>query len=310
MKSNILLIYFTMGPTFRQRSVDTIIKNKGSYDLFDILLMTDYKNDPAYDVLKSYDNITIVEIDELRKEYQWSIDFEKLPIKTLSDQEYATDIIENDIKIPSSIWRFALAHPGIEKYDALMFLNCDVQCVATEDAIMPVIKLFSECETDTVIGHGLYNYTDQFRQTADQLSMDFGLNKITRDLLSTDGNFFSYVFKNKTNIKKYLEIMNRIIYEILVEKKDHLFFLGQHSTWLTHNEAIQSIVNASLDMDIHPHPGYIYHNFELKRYPEDRFWNGSSDIFICTLEGKSHFIKTNYNELKAYYEQYSQVWNY
>ena len=310
MKSNILLIYFTMGPTFRQRSVDTIIKNKGSYDLFDILLMTDYKNDPVYDVLKSYDNITIVEIDELRKEHQWSIDFEKLPIKTLSDQEYATDIMENDIKIPSSIWRFALAHPGIEKYDALMFLNCDVQCVANEDTIAAVIKLFTGCETDTVIGHGKYNYTDQFRQTANQLSTDVGLDRITCDLLSTDGNFFSYVFKDKTNIKKYLEIMNRIIYEILVEKKDYLFFLGQHASWLTHNEAIQSIVNAILNMDVQPNTEYIYDSFKLNRYPEDRFWNWPIAGFITTKNGKSHFIKTNYNELKAYYEQYSQVWNY
>ena len=299
-----------MGPTFRQRSVEVIVNNKVNYDLFDILLMTDHKTDPVYDVLKSHNNISIVEIDELRKEYQWSIDIERLPIKTLSDKEYATDVIENNIKIPSSIWRFALAYPGIEKYDALMFLNCDIQCVATEDTIKSVVKLFNDYENDTVIGHGAYNYTDQFCQIADQLSMDLGLNKITRNLLSPDGNFFSYVFKNKTNIRKYLEIMNDIIYKILVETPDHLFFLGQHTSWLTHNEAIQSITNAILNMDVYANPGYIYHNFELKRYPEDRFWSWSPEPFIHTLEGKSHFIQINYTALKLYYEQHGQQWNY
>jgi hypothetical protein len=305
-----LIVYFPVGPTFRNRVVYSILKNIESYSLFDILIMTDFKEDPIFNSLREFTNIIIKDIDELRKDYPWSIEYEKLPVKTTNEKEYALDITKNEKLISSSIWRFAFCLPEIEKYDAILFCNCDIECKANIDTFNNIKNDFNLLTKDTVIGNGGYDFTDQFSSIANIIIKENNYTQLNPKLYSNDGNFFCYSFKNKNNIKNFLDILNNIIYQILVNNREDLFFLGRHGIWSLNNEPIQSIAYSILGIDVLPNILSINTGFSVFTFPEDRFWNWSQGDFICTLESKEEFIKINYERLKSFYINRGQFWNY
>jgi hypothetical protein len=305
-----LLVYYTIGPTFRNRIVYSILKNIESYSLFDVLIMTDMKEDPIFKSLESYKNIIIKDIDELRKDYPWSIEYEKLPIKTLNEKEYATYVLEKDWVIPGSIWRFVFCLPEIEKYDAIFVCNCDIECKADQLIYDSIKNSFSSLNKDMVIGNGGYDFTDRFGDLANIIIKENNYQQLNPRLYSNDGNFFCYTFKNKNNIKNYLDIFNNIVYEILVNNREDLFILGRHGIWAVNNEPIQSIVHSILDIDVASLTFEVNRGFSILTFPEDRFWNWCQGDFICTLESKEEFIKINYERLKSFYISRGQLWNY
>lgn len=306
MKSN-LLVYFPIGPTFRFRSVRNILDNVEAYSNVDVLIMTDYKEDPVFNSLMGFKNVMIKDIDELRKDYQWSIEHEPLPIKTLSESEYARDITRSNRKISSSIWRFAFLLESIEDYHTICVCNCDVVWQGDKQNVEDMVSYISSFDEDLSIGHGYYDYTDgiyydvSFQKTAEQMAVENNSALLTSKLTSNDGNLFCYHFKNKSSIKRFLELSNNIVYEVLVNKRSDLRSLGYHSIWMVNNELIQAIVHSMLNINVYPIDGPLHSSFSIRTYPQDRFWNWFTGDFEVNTESKESFIKTNYERLKDSY---------
>lgn len=316
MQNKLLIVYTTIGPTFRERSVINIVDNLNSYSFFDILLLTDYVNDPIYDQIKHLDNVIIKDIDGMRKEYAWSIEHERLPVKTLSDEEYATHLVVNNMALPSPLWRFALLLENIEQYDCVLFCNCDIVFTGGQEEFQLLSNAVKNITETTVFGHGGYIITDQFKNEFDWLCNRSNFERKKEYLWCSDGNLFCYCFKNKDDIKIFFDTMNTIIYNVMVDAVSETFFLGRHGMWLLNNEPIQSIAYAVTDIKIGADACLheLYRMVTLMRYPEDRFWNWCAWLpeqeMVSTLKGKKHFIETNYELLKKYYEHFGQPWKY
>ena len=214
MKKNLLLVYTTTGPTSRERSVINIVDNLATYTQFDILLLTDYQADPIYDSVRHLDNIIIKAIDELRKDYPWSIQHEPLPIKTLSDEEYATYLVTTNTAIGSCFWRFAFLLDGIEKYDGVLFCNTDVVFTGDAAVVDQLEREIQKFTKSTVFGHGGYDRTEQYTNEWHFIMQYNNFQRKKDQLLSNDGNFFCYCFKSKHEITEFFNVVDVNIYNI------------------------------------------------------------------------------------------------
>jgi hypothetical protein len=313
MKKNILLIYFPIGPTFRERVVYNIVNNKKDYSYYDILIMTDIKEDPIFDQLSEFNNINIVDIDKLRKDYQWSVEHEPLPIKTYNQSDYANYIMGkygNENLISSAIWRFAFLLPNIKNYDSIVVCNCDIVCANHEENYNMLVNDLTNYENDIAIGDGGMDFTDKYITTAKIIEKDLDITLKKERLISNDGNLFCYSFKDKNKIEQFFNVYNKIVYEILVNKNPNYQILGKHTLWMLHNEEICSIIYSLLDIDCLPKTHYMRYSYSIHYYPEDRFWNWTMENFETSNISKQDFIEKNYEKLKNFYNLRGQYFNY
>ena len=296
---------------------------------YDVLLIT---NDIEYwDELKNKENIFIEHIDDLRKDYKWSIDNEKLPLEKRDEIKYAKEIIETNFKFPTLLERFCFIWKNAQNYDGFIWLNTDVLPKdITDNSIIEMNKYFSDktfsntCfnlgidtpKTQIIMCPGgakwdeyhhahLLEYAkkinDKYKITTKEIKHDFSI---------FDGNFITYNFPNKTYYFDFFNLINNILKEYF-ENREEFFFLGQHTMWLNAQEYITSIAMTLLNGVMIPlNSCNILGNetFNVFCYPEDRFWNWGWE---CDLnEGQLGFVNRNYDKLKLFYEQRGQAWIY
>ena len=310
MNKEFLLVYFPVGPTFRNRVVYNIVNNRESYSLFDVAILTDMPTDTVFDQIRNDQNTRILNINDLRRDYPWFIEHEGLPIKTLNEQEYALDIMNNNRVIPSCVWRFAFSIDNIKSYSAIIFCNCDVVCVSNPNHLEEMKNNFNSFSNDVVIGNGIYDFTEKYLEIAKKLSLESGLVLKRDKLMCNDGNFFCFSFKNKEKIEEFYSFFNKLIYEIVVTKREDLYSLERHSSWLVNNEGVQAILTSLFDIEVIPNTSEILKNFSIRTYPEDRFWNWPQGNFETSTISKQDFINKNFEKLKKFYLERGQNWNY
>lgn len=304
MNNQVLLSHVAIGPTFRDRLLFNILNNLDSYLLFDNLILTDIKED--FEQLKHYPNIKIEYINDAKKDYPWSIEYEPLPIKTSSEEEYAKFIINNNYKLPSGTHRFGLEYL---EYKAVFFLNCDVICTFTPESYSEFISYLDKLDKDTVIGKNHFfheGYSNEF----DFISQKYDIPYNNTLLQSNDGNLFGYIFLDKNKQQEFVNLYNKITYSTLIENKDKLWKIGQHGIWGLNNEVIQSFIHNFLDIEVLPINSIMNEYFKIYTYPEDRFWSWAHGGFKCNLLSKKLFVKENKELLKEFYKERGQIWNY
>lgn len=304
MNNPVLLSHIAIGPTFRSRLLFNILNNLDSYLLFDILILTDIKED--FKQLEQYSNIKIELIDEFRKDYSWSIEYEPLPLKTQNEEEYAKFIINNNYKLPSGLFRFALKYL---EYKAIFFLNCDIVCTFDKDSYNKFIIELDNFKKDTVIGRNYFSF-DNFFDEFNFISEKYNLPYNNTFLRSNDGNLFGYIFLNKDKQQKFIDLYNKITHSVLAEDKEKLYKLGKHGIWGLHSEAIQSLIHNFLDIEVLPQNSTIHENLKVYTYPEDRFWSWAHGGFKCNILSKKLFIEENKELLKEFYKDHNQTWTY
>lgn len=304
MNNQILLSHVAIGPTFRDRLLSNILNNLDSYLLFDNLILTDIKED--FKQLKQYPNIKIEYINDIKKDYPWSIEYESLPVKTSNEEEYAKFIVNNGYKLPSGTFRFGLRYL---EYKAIFFLNCDIVCTFTPDSYNKLILNLNKINKDTVIGrnHFFYkNYSNEFNF----ISQKYDISYTNTSLQSNDGNLFGYIFLNKDKQQKFINLYNKITYSTLIENKDKLWRIGQHGIWGLNSEVIQSFIHNFLDIEVLPLDYIMGEYFKVHTYPEDRFWSWAHGGFKCNLLSKKLFVEENKELLKEFYKERGQIWTY
>lgn len=308
MKNEVLLTYIAIGPTYRDRLLYNVLNGLESYQLVDLLILTDIVDD--FDVLLKYHNIKVQNLNDLRKDHPWSLEYEVLPLATKNETEYVDDIFLNQRTFSFALWRFVLLIEGIETYKALFFANCDVLFKLQPDQYDVFIKSLDFSTEDSVIGYGHVSYTHIFKDLVKIYAEKNKLPYLENLIEGNDGNLFGYCFKNKTKFKQLFEIMDSIIHQTIVEKDINYLQLGQHSIWLTNNEPIQAIAYSLLNITSYAGHNSLYSAFAINTYPEDRFWSWVGGTLINSLTSKQDFINTNYNNLKKFYADKQQPWIY
>ena len=321
--NRILIVQFALGPTHKARLLHNL-KTCTSYKYFDVFVMTD--DIDYFSSVLLMPNLTIKDLDELRKDYPWSIELEKIPPTINDEAEYAKYFIENNVKIPTLLRRFVFLWENVTNYLGFIFMDCDVLPVVNDEWYQKLENYFY----NPIISHPYPEFTDSlenkiittpaggpYDQENCKYLHDFAINfnndyKITdKEIINyftvTDGNFRTLRFPNKEMIKPFFELLNNIIYDILTLKKEEYFIIQTHSMWNLQSEQILSMIFNLLDVKCFPWTedfGFSRNeSFNINSYPEDRFWNWGMNMEPSMI-GKQDFINKNYNKLKKYYEDH------
>jgi hypothetical protein len=312
MDKKLLLVHFVVGPTYKDRMIYNLLTYP-SYSFFDVLILT---NDVEYfSSISHMINVFVVDIDEVRKDYPWSIDLETVPKEKISEELYAKEMTSSWVKVPTLMERFAFIWKNAQNYDGFLFLNSDVIPVMNETHYEKILDYFVKpisikgyedkiifipsggvngdvklpnLEEDTLEINNRYKITDK--------PLDF------RAFIHNDGNFRTFKFPDKSKIKPFFDILNTIVYEVKVAKR--LPRLGVHTIWDLHSEQIVTIalnLSGAVGLPMSPFSGIEAGDvFRLESYPEDKFW--LSDIMTPSNISKQDFIEKNSIKLNEYYQ--------
>lgn len=317
--NKILIVQFALGPTHKSRLLHNL-QTCSSYKYFDVFILTD--DVKYFDSISYMSNITLKDLEEMRKDYPWSIELEKIPPSTNDEAEYAKYFIENNVKIPTLLRRFVFLWENVTNYLGFIFMDCDILPVADEEWYEKLVNYFY----NPITKHPYPEFTDSlenkiistpaggpYNDDVSKYLKEFAINfnndykvtdKINDHFMVTDGNFRTLRFPNKELIKPFFELLNNIVYDVLTLKKEEYFFIGVHSMWNLQSEQILSMIFNLLDVKCFPWTenfGFSrVSSFKVNSYPEDRFWNWGMNM-EPSMVGKQDFINKNYDKLKQYY---------
>jgi hypothetical protein len=327
--NKILIVQFTVGPTHKARLLHNL-NTYPAYNRFDVLILT---NDVEFfDSVSDRSNIILKDINEIRKDYPWSLELEVIPKEKVDEAAYATEFIEENIKIPTLIRRWAWKWENFTNYEGFIFMDCDILPVMDDEWYQKIETFFTTPFTKHPIydlGENLENkiimtpagssydenHIPHLREFAHSINNDYKITdkEITDHFVVMDGNFRAFKFPDKSMIIPFFELLNNVVYDVLVRKKEEYFIFGVHSMWNVHSEYILSvlfnlmgIITFEWNEDIGFHP---YRSFRTTSYPEDRFWNWGQNFEMSRI-GKQDFIEKNYEKLKKYYIDHSQEFPY
>jgi hypothetical protein len=336
--NKILIVHLCIGPTYKNRLINNL-KTYPGYNNYDVFILTNDVN--YFHSIAHMENVFLQDMDEIRKDYPWSIELEPVPKEKTDQTKYAEEIWGDSIfKFPTLVERFVFLWDKVTNYDGFVFMNCDViplvnseQHKVMEDYFSnPLIKypqqelwylknelgeLDDTLKDKIVVIPGGFAYGDPDQPFLKDDAIDINNKyKITdREIkgkfISTDGNFTTIKFPNKSMMMPFFELLNNICYDILVDKK--YFMMSTAPSWNLHAEFILSIAFKLFDSVAFPlsfGSGIVSNvTFRIDCYPEDRFWNFSGG-FINSDISKEDFIEKNYDELKRFYENRGQIWPY
>ena len=334
--NKILIVQYSVGPTYKDRLIHNL-KTYPGYDGYDVFILT---NDVEYFHSVSHmENVFLQDIDEIRKDYPWSMELEPVPQEKIDQTKYAKEIWGCDpvIKFPTLLERFVFLWDKAINYDGFIFMNCDIIPLVNDEYHKIMVDYFSNPlikypqqevwytpeqlgetqENKIIVIPGGFVYGDPHQYFLKDYAIDIN-NKykitdkeIEGKFLATDGNFRTIKFPNKSMIKPFFELLNNICRDVLVDEK--YFHLGTTPSWNLHSEHILSIMFKLYDSITFPlsYGSGIVSNvtFRIDCYPEDRFWNFSGGFVDSTIS-KEDFIEKNYVELKRFYENRGQIWPY
>jgi hypothetical protein len=301
--SNILLTYWPIGPTFKDR-VKSNLKMFDSYKFFDVLILTD---DPEYFSDINYPNVNIIDLNYYRNIHPEFNEFVHIPEEKKDSSLYKQqfyDLISLRKRFSINVQRFSLLYENIDKYDAISILDCDMVPVYTEQEftdfqhyvknIMPVNSI------STNRSYYTWN-TEQNLLLLDRYSKELNKNiDINYPIEGCDGLFKLYKFENSDKIKEFFNTWN---YILLDSFKNQIHLVG--GSWNILIEEVLAIVYKLLNIRMNIENEHYIGVGGIKSYnfPEDRYWDDwSHQGFNIDCESKEEYIEINYDKLKSYYE--------
>jgi hypothetical protein len=325
MKRNILINQIAVGPTYKRRLLNNLLNYK-SYDFFDVLILTE--DVEYFSSVSDKPNLFIRDVNEIRKDYPWSLELEKIPPVIHDEDEYSKLYTENNYKFPTMLERFSWGWERAEMYDGFISMNCDVLPTATDESYEELSNYFANpveqhpthptldsLVNKIIVIPGGSTYDQQHHghllQFAQKINDKY---KITDKPLNfhfqvTDGNFRTFKLPSRKHIRPFFELVNNIVYDILTD--DEFFLLHTHTMWNIHSEYLFSII-------LYLFEGHAFYmtsewgfskSFLINCYPEDRFWSWGAGM-DCSTTNRQDFVQKNYNLLKQFYEARGQVFPY
>ena len=314
--NKILIVQLALGPTYKARLLYNL-QTYPAYDKFDVFIMTDKVE--YFNQVSHKSNLYINDVNEIRKDYPWSIELEKIPPVINDETEFAKYYLENNVKIPTLLQRFSLNWEKASDYDGFIWMDCDVLPLVDSENYSKLENYFATKEDKVVIipAGGSYDMDNHsfIKEFALSINNKYKITdkEINDVFLTTDGNFRTLKFPSKEYTKYFFEVLNNIVYDVLTD--DKYFLIGVHTMWNLHSENILSILFNLIEAKGHPwseDKGIDRNNnnsFKLCGFPEDRFWNWGMNMEPSTI-GKQDFIDKNYDNLKKYYIDHFQEFPY
>lgn len=324
MQRNILINQIAVGPTYKRRLLHNL-NTCPSYDFFDVLILTE---DVEYFAsVTDKENLFIRDVNEIRKDYPWSLELEKIPPVIADEGEYSKLYIENNYKFPTMMERFSWGWERADLYDGFISMNCDVLPIATEESYKALSDYFTNpveqhprFPTNTslvnkiiaVPGGAVYDevhhgylihfaqkINDKYKITDKPLTFNFQV---------TDGNFRTFKLPSRQHVRPFFELVNNIVHDILTD--DEFFILRSHTMWNIHSEYVFAIILNLFEGQTFPmtYDWGFSNSFSINCYPEDRFWSWGG--MECSDVSGVDFVNKNYSQLKQFYENRGQPFPY
>lgn len=301
--SGILLIYWPIGPTFKER-VKSNLRSFDAYKFFDILLLTD---DEEYFNDLQYPNVKIMDLNYYRSLYPEFNEFEKLPEEKRDSGLYKNQfnqLLDQGKRFSINLQRFALLYENIDKYKYISILDCDMIPIHDEtdfdefknylDNTMPVNSISTN--------RAYYTWdTPENLQILSKYSKELSKDiNISYPIEGCDGLFKIYKFENYSTLQEFFNVWNYILFDSF-KASNHLISGG----WNILIEEILAIVYKLLNIRVNSEPMHYHGVNKIKsfNFPEDRYCEDwTHQDFDVSAINKEDFIDRNYDKLKSYYE--------
>jgi hypothetical protein len=305
MENKILLIYWPIGPTFKNRILYNL-STFDSYKFFDVLILTD---DAPYFKDLNHSNVIIKDINEYIALYPEFHNFEFLPKEKYNSGLYRKEIehllFTEGKKLPLNIQRFGLLYENIGNYDAVSILDCDMIPVFTDEEFADFQNYVKNVMPVNSISTNKSYYTFDNERNLELLKKySIDLNKqITIDypIQGFDGLFKLYKFESSTKIKEFFDTWN---YILLDSYKNNTGLIG--GSWNVLIEEILALVYKLLNIRANIESEHYIGVGGIKsfNFPEDRYWDDWTHYgFDISSISQEEYIKTNYDKLKEYYSR-------
>ena len=316
---DIVVSFWAIGPTFikqLKKTIDGYLTNNFG-DVYNFTVLTDQPDKFQYLMERTPRCLAILDINEERKEFPWSFEYEKLPVGK-TDEEYTAEFRKNlssGHRFSYSLHRFAL--PWIIKngYTKFIIIDPDVHFVFKHPNIESLHQytnvFFSEghepkitTDINYVLGTSYYSGTDLvYRQFYDAIVTEKNISNNPPTLFQTnDGPFRFYNLESTEKVSEFFDVWNTAIRLLVTDRQ--LSLIGQGSIFLN-DEFLLGAVYAVLGLQVGPvpHPAInIIHRVENRHFMP-------SSGFYKLADSLEEFLKINQEELDKQYPMRYEVLN-
>ena len=219
--NKILLAYFPIGPTFRDRLIYFFEKFE-FHNLFDILIVTDYVE--YFDKYVNKYNLTVIDINELRKDDNWSFDYELIPDEKIDEGKFALEMrsrIKLKTRFPLTLHRYIFSLDLLDNYKGVVLFDCDSRPCDSKDHIDKWALYLDGLKESRITTFRPYQYNKerdlnefngQLLRFARELNKNLNLNcSVDYNFISTDGPMRVYNFYSKNDRLKFFNIFNEAV---------------------------------------------------------------------------------------------------
>lgn len=225
--NNIVVSFWAIGPVYRMSLKKTIDKYiKAFPEPFSFTVLTDHVEDFEYLKQQTDKCLAVLDINEQRKNYEWSFELEPIP-EAKTDREY-TEQFRNNLRYGKlfsySLKRFIIPWMIENKVTKFMMADADVHI----QMVNPDIKTRQDYADAFLAKNGLNNsqeFTDETNyctgssifQTKDPLNVEFfndlkALYNIDKEVPEwfyvNDGPFRFYHFKSVDDLEQFFDVWN------------------------------------------------------------------------------------------------------
>jgi hypothetical protein len=310
--NNTLLIYYPIGPTFRDR-VKSNLQMFDSYKFFDILILTD---DIEYFSDLNYPNVKTIDINYYRNLYPEFNNYEYIPEEKKDSGKYREqfhDLMRQGKRFSINLQRFSLLYENIDKYKFISILDCDMIPVYTEEEFNNFQHYLNEIMPVNSISTNRAYYTWNTERNLlllDKYNKELNKNNTSFEypIEGCDALFKIYKFENSDKVKEFFDTWNYILLDSF-KTNNHLIA----GSWNILVEEVLAIVYKLLNIRLNTESVHYIGVGGIKSYnfPEDRYWDDWTHRgFDVSSTSKEDFIAKNYEKLKDYYNNQGLKFTY
>lgn len=310
--NEVVVSYWAIGPSFRNALKKNIAKYLTAFPVpFKFTILTDHVED--FDEIKQKTNrcLAVLDINEQRKEYDWSFELELIPTAK-TDREYTQQFRENlanNKRFSYSLHRFVI--PWMIKNGVTNFMMADpdvhigtknpditniqkyIDAFFTKDTLRRKDEFTEEtnyvigsayCESDSQVSIDLFNTLKKQNGIEKEVPIKFAMN---------DGPFRFYRFKSIQDLQQFFDVWNTGVQTSLTGSE----FVTAHGAVFLNDEILLGVTYSLLDIKVCP----ADHTAILIRHRIENRYMMPTEGYYKLTDTFEEFLSINREELIAHY---------
>lgn len=320
-ENDVVIFYWAIGPSYRTyliKNLEAAMKYSSAMGKFAIL--TDHREDFS-DLCNSTDKcLTVLDLDEERKNYTWSFELEPVP-QQKTEPEYGLEFRKNLLEgkrfsyslnrfvipwcIRNNVTKFFIsdpdAHLGIHRFNTFQdYLNE----ITTHIALMEENNTPKENSIGRVIGVRPSLVREKINDTFHDLlcSITGTSSEYPNMYPQLDGIFKYYDFNTTSDLQIFFDTWNSARKIEIDPENTHLYGTAHGGVFLNDEVLLGAIFHA-LNIDVY---GYLIHNAAYLRGREENRWFAAS--IGVESDSLDDFIEKNKNLYKNKLYDFSDIY--